>query len=187
MIIRILFATALAVSAIACRADAPASAGTASSVTAPGVQAGSKSTAAASNAIEERCAAKLGPADPYRTAKQLGDRLVGRWARCDGRTLPLVGLEYTADGKWYHLTYEDGVGWARVPGTSEHDTGDYKVFADKRPPEVPRDDDARMADDFFVMENMGRPMALHAFEKSPRRMVVIGYANPSRWIPIEPR
>ena len=49
---------------------------------------------------------------------------------------------------------------------------------------VPLDDDRQVADDFFVMTNIGRPSALVAFESSPKRMVSISYGHASRFVAI---
>jgi hypothetical protein len=143
--------------------------------------------AAAPNAFASPCDANICVADHYRTAKQLMARLVGRWAICSREGPPSAGFEYTADGKWYALDHRAGAGWERrTGGRAEDEAGELKIARDRRPPFVALDDDAQVADDFFVMTNIGRPMALFAFETAPRRMTSISYSHVARLVPIDP-
>jgi hypothetical protein len=119
------------------------------------------------------CAAAHGPVDPYASAHDLGERLVGAWLHCDpdpqfGPHWP--GIELTADGLVYVLIDDGGGGLVRGLGVDNQGTWDVSVYGSQENELSSNtvDPNAQFYLDIYGAGAAGSPRP--AFETNPRRL-----------------
>jgi hypothetical protein len=137
----------------------------------------------ANTALDSKCNAARGAADPITVKTDVAPRLAGRWYLCPGfgkaDQEPLANedaIEFSADGKWWWLARGDDGAWARKPGVENAGKWDQDWTGADQPNAIY----VREWNDSFYWLTLG-------FETDPRRVLGTYYSdNPVHMVPLDP-
>jgi hypothetical protein len=133
------------------------------------------------SALDAKCKAPRGTADPIKTKADMPLRLVGRWYFCPGsgkdKQQPLShdeGIEFDPDGTWWWLASDGAGGFMRKPGVENAGKWDQDWV----------DEDQANTIYLRFWNNSFMWLAL-GFETDPRRMLGTYYdPDPIHAVPI---